>query len=67
MCIYILAMRKGSVGNMQHKWHPSSKVQNETEDKSKHTEKKTPTPKIMRLSVCELVSLKSTQLLSLQC
>lgn len=45
MCIYILAMRKGSVGNMQHKWHPSSKVQNETEDKSKHTEKKPQPPK----------------------
>lgn len=45
MCIYILAMRKASVGNMQHKWHPSSKVQNETEDKSKHTEKKPQPPK----------------------
>lgn len=39
MCIYILAMRKSSVGNMQHKWHPSSKAKNKTEDKSKHMEK----------------------------
>lgn len=40
MCIYILGMRKSSVGNMQHKWHPSRKAKNKTEDKSKHMEKK---------------------------
>lgn len=64
-------MRKSSVGEMQHKSYPSSKVKNETEvhwNKQNPPNKQTNnTPKIIRLSVCELISLKPAQLLPLQC